>query len=93
MKWQTQYGASSLFSQQIVIHSRGKIINTLKKFANIVIIFGAKQTVEIVSYDVLDWGGSALRNTAVLCNSVSTLTGCLWDPRSILSITLASPVG
>lgn len=93
MKWQTQYGASSLFSQQTVIHSRGKNNKYFKKFTNIVIIFGAKQTAEIVSYYVLDWGGSALRNTAVLSNSVSTLTGCLWDPRSILSITLASPVG
>lgn len=40
----------------------------------------------------LKLGGSALRNSAVLSSSVSTLTGCLWDPRSILSIMLASPV-
>jgi len=89
----TECGASSLFTQQIVFHSRGKNNNYKKKFTSIVSIFGAKPTAEIVNDSVLEWGGSALRNTAVLSDSVSTLTGCLWDPRSILSIMLASPVG
>lgn len=55
-------------------------------------MLGAKQNgnCELLRFRL---GVSVLRNTAVLSNSVSTLTGCLWDPRSILSIMLASPVG